>query len=317
MRRAMVVTTTILAACAHLVSVQPAFADSAMSVPSAVLRVAASPTTAPSPSAAATPTAAASPAAMSSPAWGQESNGLRLSLSLNERDIQIGDGVLAIIELENLGPDHDVFLGCNMRDWYDIEIVDAQGRTIPHGRLGDQDCYSTPSSSPLKHGSIAEVTIRLNDKFKITEAGSYSITATSTIHLPSMSTTGADGKLTYYEPILASLTSNVLQFTARAPASPDRVMPIAATEAEFFYQAPPIYPPWAQERNIQGTVVVIVTIGVKGDLVDAAVLKTSHTRVLDEAALAAARGSTYTPYVVNGVPHEALYKLVYVFQIDR
>ena len=301
-RRVVVVATTILAASALFVSVQMALAETTSLL---------------SPSATAPPTATASPATMSSAVWGQESNGLRLSISLSKTNIQVGDTVLAVIDLENLGPDHDVFLGCNMNDWYDIEIVDAKGRTIPHGRFGDVDCYSTPSSSPLNHGSITEVTVRLNDKFKITDAGSYRATAMSTVHLPSISKIGADGKLTYFQPVLATLTSNDVQFSVGAPASPDRATPIAATDAQFSYRAEPIYPQWAQERGIQGTVVVIVTIGVKGDLVDAAVLKTSHTRILDEAALAAARGSTFTPYVVNGVPREMLYKLVYDFQIDR
>jgi TonB family protein len=105
--------------------------------------------------------------------------------------------------------------------------------------------------------------------------------------------------------------------SVKSPSPSDHPTPMAATDADFFFQAPLIYPQWAQERSIQGTVVVIVTIGVKGNLVDAVVSKTSHTRVLDEAALSAARESTYTPYVLNGVPREAQFCIVYEFKMDR
>jgi hypothetical protein len=140
--------------------------------------------------------------------WGATSHGMRLSLSLNQTSVSVGDPILATIDLENLGPVREVFLGCNMEDWYDIKIVDGVGRMIPHQRVGPVDCYSTPSSSTLKYDSVLEVTIRLDNIFRISEAGSYTVTATSTLHPPYIPHLDANGNQAYDSPIIASLVSN-------------------------------------------------------------------------------------------------------------
>jgi hypothetical protein len=155
--------------------------------------------------------------------WGAMSNGFRLSLSLNSTSVQAGDPVLATIDLENLGPDRDVVLGCNMEEWYDIRIVDSQHRAIPHNRIGQPvDCYSTSPSYSFKHNSVLEITLRLDDKFQIREAGSYSVTAMSILHPPYQFHVDASGKQLYDSPILASPVSNALTISVRAAPSIDR-----------------------------------------------------------------------------------------------
>ena len=152
--------------------------------------------------------------------WGAMSNGFRLSLRLNSTSAKAGDPVLATIDLENLGPDREVVLGCNMEEWYDIGIVDGQRRAIPHNRIGPVDCYSTSSFYLFKHNAVLEITLRIDDKFQISEAGSYSVTATSILHPPYQFHADASGKQLYDSPVLASLVSNAMAISIGATAPP-------------------------------------------------------------------------------------------------
>jgi protein TonB len=101
----------------------------------------------------------------------------------------------------------------------------------------------------------------------------------------------------------------------RAAATPNA--PAEIDEGKFKYKAPPEYPPIAMQQNIEGTVVVLVTIGPDGTLLSATIDVSSGNASLDEAALKAARASLYTPYLVNGVPTEQKYKIVYDFQLNQ
>jgi protein TonB len=106
-----------------------------------------------------------------------------------------------------------------------------------------------------------------------------------------------------------------------APATPAPTVappsgPITATDATFAYQAPLDYPQIAKDENIQGTAIVLVTIGVDGTLVSATIAESSGNASLDQAALKAARESRYQPYLVNGKPVEQQYKIVYEFKLD-
>jgi protein TonB len=93
--------------------------------------------------------------------------------------------------------------------------------------------------------------------------------------------------------------------------------PIVITDGTFKYRAPLEYPEIAIQQNIEGTVVVLVTIGADGSLVSASVAESSGNATLDEAALNAARASRYTPYLANGVPTEQQYKIVYDFRLNQ
>jgi TonB family protein len=313
MRSAVVTTSIVFVLNALFVSVQTAFADLAAPV---------------MPAATSSPAITASPgphegifyltvASMPSTAvWGPEINGLRLFLSLSRSNLQVGASVLATIDLENLGPDRAIQLGCGgPQNWYQLIIVDSNGLELPQPAAMPADCYSL-GISQLTHSSVIEGTFPL-DGHRISTAGSYTVNATMILRLPSTARTSADGTVTYDQHIVGTLTSNTVRLDV-VPATPTaKSTPVTTIDATISYRAPLMYPQWAYERGIQGTVVVIVTIGVKGDLVTATVFKSSGYRLLDEAALSAARANTYTPYYINGNPFQTQYKIQYEFRVAR
>jgi TonB family protein len=108
------------------------------------------------------------------------------------------------------------------------------------------------------------------------------------------------------------------------PATPDAQPsvaptngPIPTSEGTFKYRAPLDYPEIAIQQHIEGTAVVLVTIGADGALISATIAVSSGNANLDEAALKAARASLYTPYLANGVPTEQQYKIVYDFRLNQ
>lgn len=105
--------------------------------------------------------------------------------------------------------------------------------------------------------------------------------------------------------------------SAQPIASATPAGPLAIREGTFSYKAPLEYPQIDIDRNTEGTVVVIVTIGTQGELLAASVAESSGDANLDAAALAAARASRYTPYLVNGVPVVQQYKIVYDFRLNQ
>ena len=88
-------------------------------------------------------------------------------------------------------------------------------------------------------------------------------------------------------------------------------------DSTFKYRAPLEYPEIAIQQNIEGTVVVLVTIGPDGSIISATIAVSSGNASLDEAALKAARACLYTPYLANGVPTEQQYKIVYDFRLNQ
>jgi len=66
------------------------------------------------------------------------------------------------------------------------------------------------------------------------------------------------------------------------------------------------YPVEARRNGIQGMVVVQFVVGTEGQVEDPVVLRSAHP-LLDAAALAAVRGSRFTPGVQDGVPVRVLF----------
>jgi TonB family protein len=252
----------------------------------------------------------------STAAWGHETSGLRLSLKRNQTDVAVGAPVVATIDLENLGPDQDVDLGCNIREWYRLNIVDRQGRELSHASSDPVDCYSTMGTSQLKHDEVIEVAFPVDIR-AMSEPGLYTLSTTAVLRRPAISRTGADGTSTYDQPILATLTSNIVQLNVRSTVPSVIPTPVVTSDATITYRAPLIYPQWAYERRIQGSVIVLVTIGVTGNVVAVNVDTSSGYAILDEAALTAARANRYTPYLVNGNPFQTQYKIYYEFRMGH
>jgi periplasmic protein TonB len=86
-------------------------------------------------------------------------------------------------------------------------------------------------------------------------------------------------------------------------------------DSNFRYKATPNYPDLQMQEGVEGTVIVLVTIGPDGSLLDATVDQSSGNAALDAAALAAARDSLYTAPLRDGRPVTAQYRIVYEFKI--
>ena len=101
---------------------------------------------------------------------------------------------------------------------------------------------------------------------------------------------------------------------AASPAAP--ATPVVAIPADFVDKVVPDYPDLAQQENVEGQVTVMVTIGPDGRVENAVVFRSSGSRLLDDAALAAARASTFRPPLENGLPVTRDYLIVYTFALD-
>jgi periplasmic protein TonB len=105
--------------------------------------------------------------------------------------------------------------------------------------------------------------------------------------------------------------------TAAATAPPAPAGPVTATDADFIRRVQPEYPELAQQENIQGDVTIRITIGPQGQVMTATISSSSGNPLLDNAALKAARDSTFKPPMVNGVPTQRDYLIIYTFRLDQ
>lgn len=84
------------------------------------------------------------------------------------------------------------------------------------------------------------------------------------------------------------------------PGTPKPACKTPYQDATVVQQAQPEYPDSAREQGLgEVQVAVRVTIGPSGSLVNAAISQSAGNMALDQAALAAARQSTYAPKIVN------------------
>lgn len=82
----------------------------------------------------------------------------------------------------------------------------------------------------------------------------------------------------------------------------------------------PDYPNGARDGGIQGDVTVLVVIGTDGSVVDASIYASSGNDQLDQASLAAARGSTFKPErlskTLGGASILSTYLIVYSYDLQ-
>ena len=105
--------------------------------------------------------------------------------------------------------------------------------------------------------------------------------------------------------------------SAPATAPPAPSGPVQITDSDFIHQVTPEYPEIAKDQNIQGDVTVRVTIGPQGQVMGAIISSSSGNPLLDQAALKAARESTFKPPLVGGVPTQRDYLIIYTFRLDE
>lgn len=119
----------------------------------------------------------------------------------------------------------------------------------------------------------------------------------------------------------SGLTSGAgAQNTAGATAAPAAdatpvYAPEMVVEARFVHQVQPDYPDVAKEQGAQGTAVVLATIGPNGNVISTRIDQTTGNKLLDAAALSAARQSSFEPPMINGKPATETYRLVYTFAL--
>jgi periplasmic protein TonB len=102
-----------------------------------------------------------------------------------------------------------------------------------------------------------------------------------------------------------------------APATPtpaaEVYAPQVVVDARFANRVQPDYPEIAREQNIQGTAIVLVTVGPKGNVISQRLERSAGHPLLDQAALAAAARSSFLPPKIDGKPATETYRVSYTF----
>lgn len=92
------------------------------------------------------------------------------------------------------------------------------------------------------------------------------------------------------------------------PGTPKPACKTPYQDATVVEQAQPEYPDSARDLGLgEVQVAVTVTIGPSGNLIDAKISQSANNMALDQAALAAARQSTYAPKIVDCQPTTGSY----------
>ena len=79
-----------------------------------------------------------------------------------------------------------------------------------------------------------------------------------------------------------------------------------------------VYPRAALRREIEGRVVLELTVGVTGDVVDAFVVEATPPNRFEKNALKWARSFKYEPYSANGVPTQVdRIRVIVPYRIER
>jgi periplasmic protein TonB len=109
------------------------------------------------------------------------------------------------------------------------------------------------------------------------------------------------------------------------PATPGSAGPVAApaptdyryvvVSARFVHRVDPIYPQETVDGGVEGTVIILLTIGPDG-VSEVRVWESSGYPALDRAALQAAKESTYSVPEVNGEPVTETYRIIYTFVLN-
>jgi periplasmic protein TonB len=105
--------------------------------------------------------------------------------------------------------------------------------------------------------------------------------------------------------------------TEAATAPPTPSGPVVITDSDFINKVDPDYPEMAKEEGAQGDVQIRITIGPQGQVLAAEIASSSGNPQLDQAALKAAKESTFKPPLVNGVPTQRDYIIDYTFSLDQ
>jgi protein TonB len=109
--------------------------------------------------------------------------------------------------------------------------------------------------------------------------------------------------------------------TSAAPtpnAAPTPVYaPSVVVDARFVDRVAPVYPDIAKEQGVQGTAIVLATVGPQGSVLSVEIDQSTGNKLLDAAALSAARSSRFEPPEIDGKPATETYRIVYTFDANQ
>jgi TonB family protein len=91
--------------------------------------------------------------------------------------------------------------------------------------------------------------------------------------------------------------------------------PDTVVDARFIHEVQPDYPEIAKEQGAAGTAVVFATVGPKGNVISTRIDQSTGNRLLDQAALSAARESSFEAPEINGREATETYRIVYTFAL--
>ena len=110
--------------------------------------------------------------------------------------------------------------------------------------------------------------------------------------------------------------------TPPALAGPEAPLPGPISAAPEMFVPPafqvheePTYPERARRAGVEGEVVVKILLSAQGDVIEVRLVRSSGSRLLDDAALAAAHASRFTPARRDQVPVEAEAMATYRFEL--
>jgi TonB family protein len=106
----------------------------------------------------------------------------------------------------------------------------------------------------------------------------------------------------------AALVAVLALSPAGPTAAPSPACSVPNASAAVLQQAPAYYPDSARFLNLGPAVVTVsVTVDANGRMRSASIVKSSANLALDQAALRAARNSTFSPKVVDCTTVEGIY----------
>ncbi len=119
---------------------------------------------------------------------------------------------------------------------------------------------------------------------------------------------------------MASATGNTLaarpDSVVQVPPPPLPPAPVELDRAPgFLRQSMAQYPEWAQDQGIEAVVLVWVTVGTDGKVMEASI-KRSGGKHFDANAIQAARSSLFQPLVRNGVKVACRFVVTYDFKLE-
>jgi TonB family protein len=274
-----------------------------------------------------------------------------IRIETNASDYKVGEPIWLRVALINKSS-HELYLNGAPAPFQitDLTIVDARWHRLPSVPKPRKDSMSGVSGvefrqplppgkpvyiwydDPYSNGALREWAEIRHWGYHIGQLGEYTLVASPTLYVARADGTEfkaspADKSNKVRITVIRGSATNfaaptsppipVIRVRTGSYSTPTTLRPCVTpnVEAAVTNAVQPFYPGSALEMNLgQVTVEVEVTIASNGSLSGASVHKSSGNMALDQAALRAARESTYSPKIVNCQPTQGGYLFHAVLQ---